>query len=293
MKLENFFSGKSFRKTRKIDSFFRFLSSSNHPRLSSISNMSSTDIINTVPAADAAAPKEKKPNLAAKFAKFMQFGFFFVSSVKDAGLLDEAASKELLERLCVFSSVDEQKAFYEGWLSSAKESNKTLRKTVAAWRKANLPPKPKVPRAKKEVDPDAPKKERKPRAKKTGSNDLINELASLTAQEPVPTPDASLTTEVAVKKPRKPRAKKVVDVIPPTVAITTKPSLARSRLSKPSAPVPTPTLPDEDDDDLDVREFVFDGKQFLLDDNTGNLFDPISHEHIGHFDSNNNIIYSL
>ena len=253
--------------------------------------MSSTDVVNTVPVA-VAAPKEKKPNLPAKFAKFMQFGFFFVSSVKDAGLLDEAASKELLERLCVFSSVDDQKAFYEGWIGSAKESNKTLRKTVAAWRKANLPPKPKVPRAKKEVDPNAPKKERKPRAKKTGSNDLINELASLTAQDPVAaTPAASLTTEVAVKKPRKPRAKKDLDVIPPPVNVdqTTLKKTSKKNSLKAPQPLPEP----DNDDDLDVREFVFDGKHFLLDDNTGNLFDPISHEHIGHFDSHNNKIFSL
>jgi hypothetical protein len=292
VKLENFFLGKSFQKNRKIDSFFRFLSSSNHPRLSSISNMSSTDVVNTVPVANAtnnvadAAPKEKKPNLPAKFAKFMQFGFFFVSSVKDAGLLDEAASRELFDRLCVFSSVDEQKTFYEGWLSSAKESNKVLRKTVAAWRKANLPPKPKVPRVKKDVDPNAPKKERKPRAKKTGSNDLINELASLTVSDtPPPPPPADLTTEVAVKKPRKPRAKKDADVIPP-------PDIKKSsKKTIPKVPLPEP-VPDNDDD-LDVREFVFDGKTFLLDDHSGNIFDLDSHEHLGHFDSNLNRLILL
>jgi len=244
--------------------------------------MSSADVVNSVPVA-VAEPKEKKPNLPAKFAKFMQFGFFFVSSVKDAGLLDEAASKELFERLCVFSSVDEQKAFYEGWLSSAKESNKVLRKTVAVWRKANLPPKPKVPRAKKEIDPNAPKKERKPRAKKTGSNDLINELASLTVSEPPPTP-TPLTTEVAVKKPRKPRAKKDADPAPVDPKPTKKPAKKTSK--KPSNLPSTP--PDELDDDLDVREFVFDGKTFLLDDHSGNVFDLLSHEHLGHFDSNLN-----
>ena len=255
--------------------------------------MSSTDVVNTVPVA-VAAPKEKKPNLPAKFAKFMQFGFFFVSSVKDSGLLDEAASKELLERLCVFSSVDDQKAFYEGWLGSAKESNKVLRKTVAAWRKANLPPKPKVPRVKKDVDPNAPKKERKPRAKKTGSNDLINELASLTAQDPVAAPAASLTTEVAVKKPRKPRAKKDADPIPPPVTVdqtTLKKTSKKTSLK--GTPLPLPEPQPDNDDQLDVREFVFDGKTFLLDDHSGNVFDLDSHEHLGHFDSHNNRLILL
>lgn len=291
MKLENFFFGKKFSKNpEKLILFF----DSYHPQITpdnpSISNMSSTDLVNTVPVANAttnvanATTKEKKPNLPAKFAKFMQFGFFFVSSVKDAGLLDEAASRELFDRLCLFSSVDEQKAFYEGWLTSAKESNKVLRKTVAAWRKANLPPKPKTPRVKKEVDPDAPKKERKPRAKKTGSNDLINELASLTVSD---TPPPHLTTEVAVKKPRKPRAKKDVDVIPPPDV--QKPS--KKPILKVSTP-PPPTEPDNDDE-LDVREFVFDGKTFLLDDHSGNIFDLHSHEHLGHFDSNLNRLILL
>jgi hypothetical protein len=124
-------------------------------------------------------PKEKKPTLPAKFAKFMQFGYFFVTSMKDAGLLDETVSADLFERLCIFASVDEQKTYYEAWLASAKDSNKALRKTVAAQRKASMPPKERKPRAKKVLDPDATPKTRKPRAKKNLDNDLINELANL------------------------------------------------------------------------------------------------------------------
>ena len=272
--------------------------------------MSATTVSN-VPVAPV---KEKKPNLPAKFDKLMQFGFFFVSSVKDAGILDEPTSRELLERLCVFASVDDQKAFYEAWFEHAKDSKKSLRKTVADWRKANLPPKPKAPRAKKAVDPDAPKKERKPRAKKSKDNDLINELASLTASDPIPEPEpepAALVSEVAVKKVRKPRAKKETVVaqpdlvpepsVPATVTATvtenkSKPKPKAKTVSKPvpaPAPAPAPTDADDDDDNLDVRDFLFNGTLYLIDDSSNNIFDHTSHEHLGHFNPTSKLVVLL
>ena len=271
----------------------------------------SSPVVNNV--ATVAALKEKKPstNLPAKFAKFMQFGFFFVQSVKDAGLLDEPAARELLERLCVFSSLDDQKAFYEAWLSSAKDSNKALRKVVAAWRKANMPPKPRVPRVKKDVDPDAPKKERKPRAKKDSTNDLINELSALTQpSDPIPEPVATLTSEVVVKKVRKTKAKAEPKPQPEpepqpepqpetkAKAKATKPKaepLAGGGAVKPKAepkpkaskakatPKAQPTA-DNDDNDVDVQDLVLDGITYLLDPSSNNVFHHLSHEHLGLFD---------
>jgi hypothetical protein len=140
------------------------------------------------PALDVAADvktKEKKPTLPAKFGKFMQFGYFFVASMKDAGILDDTISAELFNRLCVFASVDDQKAYYETWLASAKDSNKVLRKAIALQRKASAPPKQRKPRLNKDNDndndPNAPPKLRKPRNnyKKNLDNDLINELSLL------------------------------------------------------------------------------------------------------------------
>ena len=262
----------------------------------------SSPVVNNV--ATVAALKEKKPstNLPAKFAKFMQFGFFFVQSVKDAGLLDEPAARELLERLCVFSSLDDQKAFYEGWLSSAKDSNKALRKVVAAWRKANMPPKPRAPRVKKDVDPDAPKKERKPRAKKDSTNDLINELSALTQpSDPIPEPVATLTSEVVLKKVRKTKAKTVTEPLagggavkdelkpepePETKVKATKPKAEpkpKATKAQPKAETPSNNL-DNDDNDVDVQDLVLDGITYLLDPSSNNVFHHLSHEHLGLFD---------
>ena len=269
----------------------------------------SSPVVNIV--APVAALKEKKPstNLPAKFAKFMQFGFFFVQSVKDAGLLDEPAARELLERLCVFSSLDDQKAFYEAWLSSAKDSNKALRKVVAAWRKANMPPKPRAPRVKKDVDPDAPKKERKPRAKKDSTNDLINELSALTQpSDPIPEPVATLTSEVVVKKVRKTKAKaepkpepepepetkaKATKATKPKAeplagggAVKAQPKPKAKPEPKPKAEPKAETIPndDNDDNDVDVQDLVLDGITYLLDPSSNNVFHHLSHEHLGYFD---------
>jgi hypothetical protein len=200
-----------------------------------------------------APPKEKKPTLPAKFAKFMQFGYFFVSSMKDAGLFDETLSADLFERLCIFASTDDQKAYYETWLTNAKDSNKALRKTVAAQRKASAPPKERKPRVKKDVDPTAPPKTRKPRTKKSNDNDLINELSDLTSTNnnillsSTPTPTTNAQSDANSKS-------------------------------------------EQGEEDLDVREFVYNEKTYLIDDSTGNVFDTESHDHIGVFDAKKNVL---
>ena len=228
VKSENFFRKKFLKNRRKLICFFSFYSCHNSPGQTPISNMSAS-VVSTSPAPKARAPrvkkvkvdttvdvippaevavdakptepKPKKPTLPAKFAKFMQFGFFFVSAMKDASVLDDSVSATLLERLCVFASVDEQKDFYQAWLNSAKESNKTLRKSQTAARKAALPPKTRQPRAKKDPSDTKPKKPRAKKADKT--NDLVNQLSELANENA-----NEVATELPSKKPRKPRAKK-------------------------------------------------------------------------------------
>jgi len=175
--------------------------------------MSTTNVVSSpLPVAADKVVKEKKPTLPAKFAKFMQFGYFFVSSVKDAGAVDDDAAAALLERLCVFASVDDQKEFYQAWLDSAKESNKAMRKAVTASRKASAPPKTRAPRVKKDKsdssdDNAKPKKTRAKKADKT--NDLVEQLSALAL--PTPQLDNEVASELPAKKSRKPRAKKSSD----------------------------------------------------------------------------------
>ena len=252
--------------------------------------------------------KEKKPSLPAKYAKFMQFGFFFISSMKDAGAIDDASAATLLDRLCTFSSVEQQQEFYQVWLDSAKESNKAMRKAIAAAKKAALPPKVKKPRAKKVLDPSADPsdvKTKKPRAKKSDkSNDLVDQLSALALNPtpieiPLEVPPAQPTTEpttevsasIPAKKPRAKATKKTKSSDP-----SPSPELVSEKLDKVDIPMPPPPPVEtkvveqsndeqDDEEDLDVRDFVFDGKQYLIDDSTGNVFDSDTHEHIGIYNS--------
>ena len=172
--------------------------------------------------------KEKKPTLPAKFAKFMQFGFFFVSSMKDSGVIDDSSAATLLDRLCTFSAIEQQQEFYQGWLDSAKESNKAMRKAIAAAKKAALPAKVKKPRVKKSDSPDNETKTKKPRAKKSDkANDLVDQLSALASStsEPPPTtsePSAEVSASIPAKKPR---AKKTKTIKPALSDATPTPEL--------------------------------------------------------------------
>jgi hypothetical protein len=189
---------------------------------------------NTVVAPVVVEKKVKAPTLGAKYSRFMAFGHWFVSQ-QSTELVSEEVRQELYRKMMVFASLEEQTAFYEGFLSEVTATNKTIRKMVAASKKPAKAPK--APRAKKtkaalpqdglvaqliadanssEVEPvasepivaAAEKKPKAPRAKKVKA-----------AAEPV----ASETGEpvvVAEKKPKAPRAKKVKEPVAETVANT-------------------------------------------------------------------------
>jgi hypothetical protein len=219
-------------------------------------------------------PKEKKPTLPAKFAKFMQFGFFFVSSMKDAGVFDDSTSDTLFERLCLFSSVDDQKDFYQAWMNSSKDSNKALRKIVSAKIKADKPKKPRATRQKKDPSNDSSNdstdKPKKPRAKKSNNNDLVNQLSllansnPLNTTEPYPLPLTNTNSKAKKSRSKKSKTSSTETVITPT---------------------PPPETSEEEEDVLDVRELIVDGVNYLIDDSTGNVFNSESHDHIGVYDA--------
>jgi len=169
-----------------------------------------TQIINAVQ-----LPKEKKPKLSAKYAKFQEFGYSLVQSLHATGSLSTEGLESSYAQLKLFDGADVQTAFYEQMFSQFKETGKVMRKFVA---QRNKPPKVVKSRAKK-TDDGAPKekKERRPRAKKTTNvvadtaNDLIGELVAAANEVPVETAAPS------EKKASKPRAKKTVAPVVETV----------------------------------------------------------------------------
>jgi hypothetical protein len=147
----------------------------------------------------------------------MAFGHWFVSQ-QSTELVSEEVREELYRKMMVFASLEEQTAFYEGFLSEVTATNKTIRKMVAASKKPA-----KAPKA--------------PRAKKTKAalpqDELVAQLiadANSSDVEPV----ASDVVVVAEKKPKAPRAKKVKAAAEPVASETGEPAVVAEK--KPKAP---------------------------------------------------------
>ena len=215
-------------------------------------------IENTVVSTETAGKKTrvKKPVLAVKLLKYLDFGFQVVQNLHSAGLLDDEGLDIAFAQIKLLSSVEDQTAFYSNFLDQSNDTAKILRKFVVA----KLKPVPvKKPRAKSNaktntdpVDPVANKPAKAIRAakpKKTtrtvadADDDIIGALAQAalsrepTGREPTvplrPLPSDNTTvnttdntTEPVVdtktKKPRKkpePKAKVTAEPsteVPPT-----------------------------------------------------------------------------
>jgi len=269
-------------------------------------------IVDTIPTPVVEKVKpERKPTLPAKYAKFMQFGFWFAGQIKDK-VLDEAAYNNVIDALAVFDDLSVQTDLYKSFLEkdNVKENNKTIRKAIAARKKelakANAPPK--KPRAsKKKADPDASsddntEKVKKPRASKKKPADLVDELVTLASGEPTVPPDAPslpvvdlddkaakkaatdaekkrLADEKKAEKKAEKDAKKAAD----KADKANKANKPKKDTKKPATTVLAEKPSDDDAEECDVRELIYNDTKYWIDDKTGNVFDYESNDHIGTF----------
>jgi hypothetical protein len=272
--------------------------------------------------------KEKKPRaptLPAKFSKFIQFGYWFLKKLNedsDAPAIDEAL---FIEKIHLFSNVDQQKDFIQGFFDQAKDVNKDVRllvkqhtKDIAKAAKADA-------KASKVID--KPKKERKPRAKKVKDDSpedaFVNEMVQLandsntkTTKEPkekvVKEAKEKVVKEKVVKEPKEkvvkePKEKvvkeakeKVVKEPKEKVVKEAKEKVVTTNIVKENDnnlpnPKPNPkskskaTKPSHDNDQTQVAILNLNDQQFLVDDDL-NVYDFHNHSLLGKFDPNNNTI---
>jgi len=194
--------------------------------MSSESNTQVMPVEVVVDAPVVAAKKVKAPTLGAKYSRFMAFGHWFLSQ-QSTELVSEEVREELYRKLMIFSSLEEQTAFYESFLDHQTATNKTIRKMVAASKKPVKAPK--TPRTKK--------------SKAALPQDGL--VAQLIADANSPDTDSAPVIEppVAEKKPKPPRAKKVKAVVDPdapvveAVAAEKKPKAPRVKKVKAAEPV--------------------------------------------------------
>jgi hypothetical protein len=271
--------------------------------------MSSPQVQNTIVAAPVKEKKPRKPTLAAKYSKVVIANYSIIQMLKSKGLLTDEAVETAYSEVKLFDSVEDQSAFYESFIDSLKDTGKTMKKFVTQ----RLKP-PKAPRAKKETKPRAKKET------KVVDDTKIDVVAQLVeaANAPMSPPRETQVhlAPDAPKKAKKPRAKKekvaaiplelrlsvnegIVEVAPVEVATPApvKEKKARKpRAKKEVAPVPVVAAPvpeeEEEEEEIHTQEIVIGNKTYLID-GENNIYSVDTHDHIGTFDSDKNVVVEI
>ena len=255
------------------------------------------------------APRVKKPSLPAKYNKFMSFGFWFLNK------MDATVRDQLFPELKLFSTIEDQSAFFQTYLDEASASNKIMRKTVAAFHK---PPKVRAEKkSRKSSKPvaaesddliakliadangstepasgDAPVQEKPKKSRK--STKKTEEPATTTSDVAAADAPVQEKPKKSTKKSTK-KAEEPVTTTEPVAAdepVQEKPKKATKKSTKKTEePLAAPTEPvaqDDDSDEIQTRIVTIDGgKQYLIDSEY-NLYDITSHEQIGKFNPETN-----
>ena len=211
--------------------------------------MTNTPVL-TSPASVDAAPAVKKiraASLPAKYAKFVQFGYYLVKHINNKNtadgisLLDEPA---FLQHIHMFDAVDVQQSFVQQFFDESKTINQTMRKAVQQNKKniiKQLKIDAKPPKVKKVRATTNANKSKKASKKTVAENDFVAEMVSLaTSSEPIvenvtiqiveepaattaataATAEANPVASTKVKAKRTSKAKAVVET-PVTVVVET------------------------------------------------------------------------
>jgi hypothetical protein len=154
------------------------------------------------------ATKTRQPTLPDKYGKFIQFAYYMMENVLgDEFQMDKAV---YLEKIKLFASVGEQQVLVQGFLNSAKENKKTIKKVVSdrkkAEAKANKPPRQSRAKAAATTNADgevtAAKRSRKKATKEVvnAQDELLNDLVQLARAEPV----VAASPVAAAEQPKSP-----------------------------------------------------------------------------------------
>ena len=176
--------------------------------------------------------KTRQPTLPDKYGKFIQFAYYMMENVLgDEFQMDKAI---YLEKIKLFASVGEQQVLVQGFLNSAKENKKTIKKVVSdrkkAEAKANKPPRQsraKAAKATANAEDGEAKRSRKKATKAVvnAQDELLNDLVQLARAEPVAAAAPVIAAEQAkspepVKTPEKEKPAKAPKKAAKKTAVT-------------------------------------------------------------------------
>jgi hypothetical protein len=154
--------------------------------------------------------KTRQPTLPDKYGKFIQFAYYMMENV--LGNEFQMDKEVYLEKIKLFGNVGEQQVLVQGFLNSAKENKKTIKKVVSdrkkAEAKANKPPRPsraKAATTNADGEATAAKRSRKKATKEVVNteDELLNDLVQLARAEPVVVAAPVVAAAEPVKTPEK------------------------------------------------------------------------------------------
>jgi len=215
-----------------------------------------------------AEKKARAPSLPAKYGKFIQYSYYLIRAINNAALEQNGAilvdEDQFITAAHVFDNIATQQAFVASFLEN-KNIAKEMRTHLADKKKAEVVAAKNAAKAEKEAEKNAVK-------------------AAAKAEK-----DAAKAAAKPVKQPKetKSKAKKTKKAVDPDL-VTSLVALANTSLAPTAAAVASGNVENEEEE-LDVRVFMINAKEYLIDDNN-NLYDSNSHAVIGIWNKETNAI---
>jgi hypothetical protein len=212
-----------------------------------------------------AEKKARAPSLPAKYGKFIQYSYYLIRAINNAALEQNGAvlvdEDQFITAAHVFDNIATQQAFVASFLEN-KNIAKEMRTHLADKKKAEVVAAKAAAKAEKEAEKNAVK-------------------AAAKAEK-----DAAKAAAKPAKQPKetKTKAKKAKKAVEPDL-VTSLVALANTSL----APAATTATADNEEEELDVRVFMINAKEYLIDDNN-NLYDSNTHAVIGIWNKETNTI---
>jgi len=215
--------------------------------------------------------KARAPSLPAKYGKFIQYSYYLIRAINNAALEQNGAvlvdEDQFITSAHVFDNIATQQAFVASFLEN-KNIAKEMRTHLADKKKAEVVAAKNAAKAEKEAEKNAAK-------------------AAAKAEK-----DAAKAAAKPAKQPKetKSKAKKAKKAVDPDL-VTSLVALANTSLAPTATAVASGnvTAADNEEEELDVRVFMINAKEYLIDDNN-NLYDSNTHAVIGIWNKETNAI---
>ena len=152
-----------------------------------------------------------KKTLAAKYTKFMVYGFKLAQSLKDQDLINDEVYNYMLKEQNMYGTVDAQTEFFESFFEDMKSTTKLMKQQIKQYNKPVKAKKEKV------VDPDAPKAKRGRKKKEVVDNStpeekLVADIVAAAKSEKIE-PVVETVVETVVEPVVEPVVEKVVEKV--------------------------------------------------------------------------------